>query len=582
MDRQPPPSAAVRSGAGRPLRAAIPTLLLLLLFANTNQAYRILQVLEPALDTEREDINFVDPAAPAGGFGVGYKDPPKSGSECGDNEDYKIENRTFCEILYDTRQEACRETTDVNGTRFPNAVICPVACELVTKSSDPDLDKCINVRNEPSAFEVKCQENGIFAKTEKCHIRVTPVTKPIETNMPTAAPISSAPVKTSDVPTSAPVIDPVTNVPPSVYLICGASQEEYQDAVLNFLRDNSLSQGPLALCQYSGIECDDNNENIIKILLADKALKGNIPEEIGCLTALTHLDLSSNQLTGQIPSTLKCPALRELNLAHNSLTGPVPESVFSLADLEEVKLDRNKLSGPLSSAVGKLGSLKVLSLFSNNLYGYVPEQLGSLLLLKELHLDQNIFQGRCDPDLCENVRFGNLAYLSVDCHRVHCPCATHCRKAEIIQLDNNWGPPIDISANPGNSDQFDPNQNQGYNGASNYNWGGNTKREACLCDPLTGRPCIRPRQQGCRYGFHWCNFACNGTFPCRCDARNQPCERDYKRICGSVTYACHNCSRGGLRGRCVCDYQTGLPCIMMKYPVCGLNYYECNMCGSSF
>ena len=50
-------------------------------------------------------------------------------------------------------------------------------------------------------------------------------------------------------------------------------------------------------------------------------LTGEVPKEIGNLTALTYLDLAYNQLTGSIPSKIgQLKALKILTLSGNHLT----------------------------------------------------------------------------------------------------------------------------------------------------------------------------------------------------------------------------------------------------------------------
>jgi tRNA A-37 threonylcarbamoyl transferase component Bud32 len=63
--------------------------------------------------------------------------------------------------------------------------------------------------------------------------------------------------------------------------------------------------------------------------LSQNQLDGQIPVSIGHLTKLSVLDLSENQFSGEIPSIL--PRLTDLNLSSNHLTGRVP-SAFDAFD----------------------------------------------------------------------------------------------------------------------------------------------------------------------------------------------------------------------------------------------------------
>lgn len=58
------------------------------------------------------------------------------------------------------------------------------------------------------------------------------------------------------------------------------------------------------------------------LILFKNELSGIIPEEIGDLPNLEHLDLSHNALTGGLPASLeRLIKLRQLHVEHNQLSG---------------------------------------------------------------------------------------------------------------------------------------------------------------------------------------------------------------------------------------------------------------------
>ncbi|CAA7013833.1 unnamed protein product [Microthlaspi erraticum] len=58
------------------------------------------------------------------------------------------------------------------------------------------------------------------------------------------------------------------------------------------------------------------------------------------------LDLSSNQLSGEIPVEIgDLEGFKSLNLSSNRLTGSIPYSISKLKDLESLDLSNNELSG---------------------------------------------------------------------------------------------------------------------------------------------------------------------------------------------------------------------------------------------
>ena len=65
--------------------------------------------------------------------------------------------------------------------------------------------------------------------------------------------------------------------------------------------------------------------NLINLELADNLLTGQIPPELGELSALQSLNLSGNGLTGEIPEELaRLPETARIFIAENRLSGCVP------------------------------------------------------------------------------------------------------------------------------------------------------------------------------------------------------------------------------------------------------------------
>ncbi|XP_050206669.1 receptor-like protein 7 [Mercurialis annua] len=131
---------------------------------------------------------------------------------------------------------------------------------------------------------------------------------------------------------------------------------------------------------------------------------------------LTFLDLSSNNIHGQIPFWAGLKSLENLNLSHNHLTGFDNDSnILQWDQLRTLDLrynmlqgslpmpptstsfylvSRNKMSGEISPSICNLNSLVMLDLSFNNFSGELPRCLGYLSdSLKLLDLKKNSFQG---------------------------------------------------------------------------------------------------------------------------------------------------------------------------------------------
>ncbi|KAK2639632.1 hypothetical protein Ddye_027427 [Dipteronia dyeriana] len=86
------------------------------------------------------------------------------------------------------------------------------------------------------------------------------------------------------------------------------------------------------------------------------------------------MDLSSNELTGDIPTEIGyLQEIITMNLSRNSLSGSIPESFSNLTNIESLDLSYNKLSGRIPPQLTELHSLGTFNVSFNNLSGLVPD-----------------------------------------------------------------------------------------------------------------------------------------------------------------------------------------------------------------
>ncbi|KAK4398124.1 putative LRR receptor-like serine/threonine-protein kinase [Sesamum angolense] len=120
-------------------------------------------------------------------------------------------------------------------------------------------------------------------------------------------------------------------------------------------------------------------------------LKGEVPSSIFNISTLKILDLSFNELFGNIPSSVTegIPNLEILNLAFNQFSGSIPASISNLTKLRHFQLSRNSFSGHIPITLGNLRGLRYLLLgsnrFTNDLSIPGQEFLTSLTNCKDLN-----------------------------------------------------------------------------------------------------------------------------------------------------------------------------------------------------
>ena len=136
------------------------------------------------------------------------------------------------------------------------------------------------------------------------------------------------------------------------------------------------------------------------LFLGANDLWGSIPPELGNLSELQLLWLDQNSLTGSLPPELgKLRKLRSLNLSENELEGPIPPEFGDMASLQNLRMEYNRLEGPIPPEFGRLGDLEVAWLSWNRLQGPLPATLGDLASLELLNLARNQLTGSIPPEL---------------------------------------------------------------------------------------------------------------------------------------------------------------------------------------
>ncbi|XP_057968186.1 probable LRR receptor-like serine/threonine-protein kinase At4g36180 [Malania oleifera] len=127
-------------------------------------------------------------------------------------------------------------------------------------------------------------------------------------------------------------------------------------------------------------------------------ISGNFPR------SLRYFDVSSNQLSGEIPrSFANASQLQLINLSYNQFSGAIPAGFGELQRLQYLWLDYNLLEGPLPSAIANCSSLVHLSVQGNALGGVIPAAIGALPKLEVISLSENNLSGSVPSSMFCNV-----------------------------------------------------------------------------------------------------------------------------------------------------------------------------------
>ncbi|EHA8587935.1 putative leucine-rich repeat receptor-like protein kinase [Cocos nucifera] len=166
---------------------------------------------------------------------------------------------------------------------------------------------------------------------------------------------------------------------------------------------------------WEGVKCE--NSRVTNLTLFSMGLEGTLSSDIGNLTQLQLLDLSSNpKLGGTLPAAIgNLKQLKSLLLVGCDFSGSIPDELGNLSQLSFLALNSNRFTGNIPASLGRLSSLTWLDLADNQLRGSLPVStdeasgLDRLLKTKHFHFNANNLSGL----IPENLFHSNMTLIHI-------------------------------------------------------------------------------------------------------------------------------------------------------------------------
>ncbi|HET9211721.1 MAG TPA: hypothetical protein VFR03_15040 [Thermoanaerobaculia bacterium] len=183
-------------------------------------------------------------------------------------------------------------------------------------------------------------------------------------------------------------------------------------------------------------------ENLVSLSVLDLSrnqIAGEMPAALAGLQSLVSLDLSSNPFTpGPVPDWMRQLKVTELRLRSTGRTGAIP-GWLRARSIERLDLGQNAFTpGPIPPFLSIFQGLRELRLDSTQRTGAIPAWLGERVLLDTLVLADNAFDPGPVPDL---VADSSLLFLDLGNTQRTGPLpaalAQHNPKLIVLRLDRN-------------------------------------------------------------------------------------------------------------------------------------------------
>ncbi|XP_040362894.1 receptor-like protein 6 [Rosa chinensis] len=177
-------------------------------------------------------------------------------------------------------------------------------------------------------------------------------------------------------------------------------------------------------------------------------------------TQLKYLDLSDNQIQGNVPTwvlDVGRNSLSYFNLSHNFLTGTIEQFLWKNIEYVDLSsnllkgkvpipspstkfflMSNNQLTGALPSTICNLTSVQVIDLSNNSFSGRIPQCIGNFsqdLSVLDLHMNQ--FRGRIPSTFPKGNILRNLDLHGNQLEGTLPQSLVNCRKMEVLDLGDN-------------------------------------------------------------------------------------------------------------------------------------------------
>ncbi|KAL7103863.1 hypothetical protein ACP275_08G206300 [Erythranthe tilingii] len=220
-----------------------------------------------------------------------------------------------------------------------------------------------------------------------------------------------------------------------------------------------------SVCSWIGVTCGPRHHRVTALDISNMNLSGRIPPQIGNLSFLISLDLTSNLFGGVLPQQLSLlhrlkfisfdennfkgefpswlgllTALEYLSLRHNNFTGFIPSSLSNLTNLQLLDFTSNYIQGNIPQELGMLRSLQYLFMQSNHLSGHIPSSIFNMSALKVMGSTGNELSGGLPSDMCRRRRLPLLQRIHLSQNQLsgEIPSSiSECSQLQLVSLSYN-------------------------------------------------------------------------------------------------------------------------------------------------
>ncbi|XP_058071859.1 probably inactive leucine-rich repeat receptor-like protein kinase At5g06940 [Magnolia sinica] len=199
--------------------------------------------------------------------------------------------------------------------------------------------------------------------------------------------------------------------------------------VLDLSQNNLTGNLPLRIGSGLG--------KLVSFDLSQNGLSGPFPADICLSKGLTSLSLHTNLFSGSVADSLeRCLSLERFQVQNNGFSGDFPSGLWSLPKIKLIRAENNRFSGGIPNSVSMAVRLEQVQIDNNSFTGRIPPSLGSISSMYRFSASSNGFYGELPQNFCSSpvMSIINLSHNSLS---GSIPELQKCRKLVSLSLADN-------------------------------------------------------------------------------------------------------------------------------------------------
>jgi Leucine-rich repeat (LRR) protein len=222
----------------------------------------------------------------------------------------------------------------------------------------------------------------------------------------------------------------------------------------------------------------------LTIVLRSNRFHGSIPQELCHFKSLQIMDLAHNNLSGPIPRCFGNLSAKLRQVSYATVSSFPEQKIFLILKGAEYELYRktfslvtsmdlssNNLIGEIPEQLTSLHGLRFLNLSNNQLHGKIPEKINAMKLLESLDVSMNQLTGAI-PQSMASLTFLSYLNLSYNNFSSRIPSSTQLQSFSAWSFIGNHdlcGPPLTLSC-VGDDSPIEPTPNADVEGDEDGGW----------------------------------------------------------------------------------------------------------------